>query len=498
VEDAPPYTVTVWSKEYTRRGRLAGLLDVQGAIRVGAPGEATFTVSASNIRVPDLGLEGARAVIEYRYSPTSASKVLISGSIEEVQGTGAGPTARRTYRVSDDWNLFNDVLGWPNPTGAITAQGADTAYFRRSGPAETVLKQIVSPNLTRLGIPVTVPATQGRGSSVTAQIRMHTLAEILFPLVTTTGKLGVRIVQVGAERVLDVWVPTTYPRVLTQESGVIQEGEFQKSPPTVTRVVIGAGGEGVKREFRLYVATGLEALYGSPGKPYVRERFVDARDAASEVTSAEEQKAETGRTLATATTERRLAGYRYDAAVRHRNAAAVVLDQAKDYLADHAGLQRAIDRRDQAQTVYNDAVADVAEKLTARTDAQTALDEATTAAATATQAVVTARAAYEIDLQTRAAEALAEGEPRAGLSVKLSETENFRYGKTFELGDRVSLRLAGSPVLTDYVREVQFRWDDSGSHITPIVGDWEESTMSVILAAVSRTIRDVSDLQRSL
>jgi hypothetical protein len=65
------------------------------------------------------------------------------------------------------------------------------------------------------------------------------------------------------------------------------------------------------------------------------------------------------------------------------------------------------------------------------------------------------------------------------------------------LGDLVSVQLNTSPVLTDYVREVQFSWDTTGRKIVPLVGNWTDSENDRILAAIAGTMRDVRDLQRS-
>ena len=395
MEDAPPFTLTVFDRNFTRKGTLSAPNELDGAIRVGAPGDLTFAVDADDRRVKHLQADGARVRCDYRYSPSSAPQTLISGPVTEVAGSGTPEAALRTFTVSDDWHVLNDTLGLPNPAGTAAQQGASEAYYSATGPAETVLKQIVEANRARLSIPLVVPATQGRGATITTSIRMHSLAERLFPAVTDAG-LIVRVLQRGsALPTLEVSTPTVRSRVLTQASGVVVEGDFQLAPPTVTRVWVGAGGVAEARIFRLFVDDALELRFGGgAGKRFVRERFVDARDVGIEPP-------------ATALT-----------------------------------------------------------------------------------------AAQEAVLQQRANEVLQEGAPRGSLAAKLAETETFRFGRTFQLGDRVSLQLAGGPVLSDYVREVQFKWDASGVEITPLVGSWAESVNDEILKRIADTMRAVRDMQR--
>src|SRR5690606_14765949 len=85
--------------------------------------------------------------------------------------------------------------------------------------------------------------------------------------------LRVRVVQLGAVRTLQVLQPETRTRVLTESSEVIASGSYQVQPPTVTRVVVGAGGEAEARDFRLFVDTARESDWGLR-----REVFQDARD----------------------------------------------------------------------------------------------------------------------------------------------------------------------------------------------------------------------------
>jgi len=378
-----PFDVTVFDKAYTRKGPLGAPLSLSGEVVANAAGSLEFTVPADHPRVPDLTASGARVLVNYR--PTDDSSMfLISGRVYEVAGGGPRHAPWRRFGVVDDFTALTDeVECWPNPTGTITQQGDEDAYFTRTGPAETVLKQILAPNVTRDGHVLTIPATAGLGSTITASVRFHTPFERLWPAVAQAGLL-VRVRQSGAGRVLDVTVPTTYARVLTQESGVVVSGEYSVKAPTVTRVTILAGGEGTARVVRRKIDTAREAAHG------VR---LSARRDARDVESTDPN----------------------------------------------------------LETV-----------LTARMD-----------------------------------EALAEGAAKASLKCELVETDSFKFGVTFGLGDRLPIRLADGPVVTDAVSSVPFDWTPGdGVRVTPRVGDWADSSDAPLVKQVTALTRAVSNIEK--
>src|SRR5690606_27362745 len=149
----------------------------------------------------------------------------------------------------------------------------ETSYYRLSGPAETVVKTAVSANADRLGLELTVPATQGRGSNIEVSLRMHPLADRLYPAVDQAG-VGVRVVEKNTPtRTLEVSEPVTGGTVLPEASEVVVQGAYQIQPPPVTRVVAGCGGAADARDFFVFVDSAAESQWGVG-----RESFVDARD----------------------------------------------------------------------------------------------------------------------------------------------------------------------------------------------------------------------------
>ena len=84
------------------------------------------------------------------------------------------------------------------------------------------------------------------------------------------------------------------------------------------------------------------------------------------------------------------------------------------------------------------------------------------------------------DMQRRGQTALDEGAPEYRLSAVLSETDSFRFGVAYGLGDILPVQLDGAPVITDRVRSITFDLSpDAGLVITPTIGlegDWEHVT----------------------
>lgn len=262
-----PLTVTIYDKAFARKGWVGDPESVEVHPRHNQQPTATLTVAGDHIYAPALLADGARATIDYD------GEQVMSGVLRAKSGT-SGKDSSLTVTLEDDWRIMTRVLGWPNPTGAITAQGAVTAYDVKTGPAETVAKWFIGRAATRLGLPVTIATDQGRGGTISVKMRMHPLADRLLPLIDQAG-IGVTVRQVGAGLVVDCYEPSWYPRDLTAESNVVIAWDWDTEGPTATRTVIGGQGEGTAREFRVVTDTTLEAAWGDK-----IETFTDARDTA--------------------------------------------------------------------------------------------------------------------------------------------------------------------------------------------------------------------------
>ncbi|MDQ4502188.1 hypothetical protein [Sinomonas sp. ASV322] len=97
----------------------------------------------------------------------------------------------------------------------------------------------------------------------------------------------------------------------------------------------------------------------------------------------------------------------------------------------------------------------------------------------------------------RAVETFAETAEKTGLKIRLSETENFRYGRDgVHVGDRVSLRVGPDLVVTDILRSAELTWKaESGLEVTPKIGEIADSDDEVLAKAVRRTASALRDMR---
>lgn len=273
----PPFTLTVYDGQFGRRGWIGDPLSVTATVRHNAISSCSVEVDADHPRVPDLMASGARLAVDYD------GRHLLSGPIVSREGKGPATTATITVRADDDLRALWRVLAWPNPTGAITAQGEASSYDRVTGPAETAIKHYASRNFARLALPIRVAPDQGRGGRVALQARMHPIADRVFPAVDLAG-VGVTIRHDRAvgDLVMDCYTPRKLRRLISEETGALVDWSWSDKSPTLTRTVVGGQGEGTAREFVLVVDAARETEWADVG-----EEFRDARDVGGDDTGAD-------------------------------------------------------------------------------------------------------------------------------------------------------------------------------------------------------------------
>lgn len=260
-----PFALTIYDKAFRRVGWLGDALAVTAVPRHNLAGSLDFTVASNNAKLSLLAAQGARLTCDF------AGEQIISGPVRLRSGKGPYAQGTISLTVEDDFRLLSRVLGWPVPGAPLSGQTAE--YYTVTGPAETVVKDLVTKNaITRLGLPITVAADQGRGQNITVSARFHPLYDRLFPAVETAG-LGVTVKQSGPGLIIDCYTPRVYPRELSEASGVVTDWSWSNAAPEATRGVIGGQGDGTSRAFYPFADTAREADWGD-----VIEVFKDARD----------------------------------------------------------------------------------------------------------------------------------------------------------------------------------------------------------------------------
>jgi len=260
-----PFRISVFDKTFAPKGWVGDPLALTARPQHNGLGTVELTVASSHRRLPNLVAKGARLVVEYD------GEHLLSGPVRLKSGQGPLIDGTVTVVVQDDWRVLANVLGWPVPSAALTAQ--NVAYDTRTAPAETVVKQVLSANaVTRLGLPITVAPDLGRGAAVSVSFRMHPLADRLLPAVDQAG-IGITVRQQDAGLLVDVYEPADAVRLLSEASGVVQNWKWSAAGPTATRVVAGDQGEAASRSFTQTIDAAREDDWGD-----VIEVFQDARD----------------------------------------------------------------------------------------------------------------------------------------------------------------------------------------------------------------------------
>lgn len=288
VEGVPPLLLDVYTKTFVRVGRVGAPISVTVTPKVNAIGTATVSIMANDVMAAKLLADGARVVI---IDPQQSydDGVVMSGRVDGVRGSGDVGAELIEFDIIDDFCLFNEVLGWVIPTAPITGQGTAGQWWTSTGPAETVLRNAVVANaVTRLGLPVNFPASQGRGSTVTAKLRFDPLSELFETGSTTSASVGggtgagagigaagiiVSVKQIAGQLRVIVRTPKVYTRVLTPDSGEVISWGYNMQRPTATRVVIGGQGEAQARALRTKADATRETQIG-----WIIERWRDARD----------------------------------------------------------------------------------------------------------------------------------------------------------------------------------------------------------------------------
>jgi len=262
--------VEVYDKTWARIGFINAPDSLEAVWRLNEPSTATIVVPVTSSKAWLLTGEGHRVRIVAR-------GLVWSGWLDKwtLDGLGADATVTAVFASYLTW--LEQMLCWPI-TETIPGTLSEE-YDSRSGPAETVFKGYLLTAVGRLGLPIKVAGDFGRGDDITTQLRMHTPADKLLPLMEDAG-LRVTLEHLGGDHLtLDVQPISTYPRTLTADSGVLGlDTTLTETGPVASTVIVGGAGDGVDRLFREMTWDEVAEAWGRVG-----ERFVDARDLAVNV-----------------------------------------------------------------------------------------------------------------------------------------------------------------------------------------------------------------------
>jgi hypothetical protein len=273
---APPFRIEVYDKTFAMRGVIGNPVYTTAIPKFMGVGQATIAVSARHARIPDLLEPGARVWIR----TGDTDEHILSGWVARYRVSGPEKRAVFEIDVVDDFVILRRILGWVVPSAPITGQGIAGTNWELTGPAETVFLNALKVNaVDRLGLPIQIPTTQGRGAATKARLRFQTLYDRLIPVEDGAGiidsgiGIGIRQRRDAPGLTVDVWEPRTITQPINERSGVVKAWSVTKEAATATRGVAGGQGEGQLRLFRERIDAALEASLG-----WKMEVFRDARD----------------------------------------------------------------------------------------------------------------------------------------------------------------------------------------------------------------------------
>ncbi|MFJ3957693.1 hypothetical protein [Arthrobacter sp. NPDC090010] len=264
-----PFHLDIVTKDFRWAGVLGDAEELHASPAHNAQPTAMITVPARSKKIPLLIEEGTRVEI------THDGRFLMGGPLLEATGAGPAVNGTMTFLLMDDYRQLSSFLCWPVPGSPLSSQNSE--YHKVSGPAETVLKSIVTANAARMGLPISCAPDLGRGARINAAMRFHTIEERLGTALDAAG-IGVTVRRVGTGFVVDCYEPRSYPKTLTEESGVVTSWEWKRKAPEATDVIIGGQGEGTARVFKHFAAPDDRATRWKDR----REVFRDARDSDDE------------------------------------------------------------------------------------------------------------------------------------------------------------------------------------------------------------------------
>lgn len=225
---------------------------------------ASFVLDDDHAALTAVTANGARCAVWFRGAER------FRGAIQSTPGEG--PEGFVTAHVEDDRRLLWAWHGRQVPGAPLDAQASEYRVY--TGSSESVFKAALAENFARLGVPWAVAPSLNRGLPKRVEFRMHPLADKLIPILDLDGLVSTLTYDddTGITTV-DVREPVTVPGVLTLDTGIPDSYKFDRTNPTVTRVVVGGRGEGVERQFIEVIDHDREAEYG-----VILEGFVDARN----------------------------------------------------------------------------------------------------------------------------------------------------------------------------------------------------------------------------
>lgn len=244
-------TVTMYDEHLQHRGQILSP-KVQAVMRKNQPD--TFVID-----VVGEALKTANRIMPGWWLTARDGDIEISGPVTAFHRTAKGSELTLEITVTSALCLIADRITYPDPAHAENAQ--ETARYTRSGPGESIIKELVNLNTgggaihARRISTLDIAEDRRRGGTVQVDTRLKNLLETTRPLADTAGlimRCGLkdRRIVFETEPVRDL-----SRRVrLSYMTGEVAGWEMEDTVGTATAVVVGGQGEGADRKLTSVVA----------------------------------------------------------------------------------------------------------------------------------------------------------------------------------------------------------------------------------------------------
>lgn len=244
--------LTVWAVDpaRVRRGHLV-VSECTAVLRDADVGTFQITVPSSD----DLS---QRMVAGWRVVIQEDGVTVLSGPVTEV-GEDTQSRDRTLTGVSDLVHVQDRIL-FGDPSKVWTQQTAEGKYSR-SGPAETVIRDLVHANVGTGAVTArrqdgfTVATSQGRGALVKVNDRDKRILDVIRPLARSGGVTFDAVQEEDSRIVFRFRVPTDRSRSVrfTAQNGGLDEGSYKLVAPTVNAALAAGQGTGTYLNRREYI-----------------------------------------------------------------------------------------------------------------------------------------------------------------------------------------------------------------------------------------------------
>lgn len=256
-----------------RIGQIDDYTSLTVVPRHNAVGAFTMEISADS-KNADLLTEGNGLIIR-----TATGDTVMTGPIRTPdwsRSSSDGGAGKLTVGGVDDTALLTQYACWPNPTATMLGQ-TSPVYKISATVAETAMRTLVNVNAgpgaqaSRKNALLTLAADGAHGPVITRDINQFDNLFTVLADIANAASLGIRVVQVGQALQFQVYVPVDRSETARFSFGFgnLLDASYSTTPPTCTKAIVVAGGQGSGRVCKAYTRT--DPLFPN----LVVEQFVD-------------------------------------------------------------------------------------------------------------------------------------------------------------------------------------------------------------------------------